>query len=101
MEHLSTFLSLQIYAKSIDNVKKAALEREIKKELSELQQDINRCKTDNRSNDYDFQILEAKGKVEVLCAELAKQKIDPDFKEILEKCAKWKQYMDANCRTPE
>lgn len=36
MEHLSTFLSLQIYAKSIDNVKKAALEREIKKELGEL-----------------------------------------------------------------
>lgn len=53
-EHITTFLSLQIYAKTIDSISKNVNQKQLKKELNELHQDVDRCKQDNHSNDYDF-----------------------------------------------
>jgi hypothetical protein len=60
---LPSFLSLQIYSKKVETVAKTTPEKEIKRELYELEADISACKTGQQSNDYDFEILESKGKV--------------------------------------
>jgi hypothetical protein len=101
VENLPAFLSLQIYAKEVETVAKTTPDRELKKELNELESDITACRTGQLSNDYDFEILESKGKVETLCGQLTRQKIEPELREAIERSPKWKQYLDANCKQAE
>lgn len=97
-DHLPHFLSLQLYANSRQHLAKTVPEKEITKELEQLAADIELCKSEPHSNDYQFEILEGKGKVEQLCAELGKSKIRPEVREQLQRSEKWKNYLNTHCK---
>jgi hypothetical protein len=44
VENLPAFLSLQLYAREVDNVTKTAPDREIKREINELETEIAACR---------------------------------------------------------
>lgn len=93
MEQLPHFLTLQIYAQQRQSIAKNTPQRELRREIGQLTGELEQCRSQQSSSDYEFEVLEHKGKVDYFCQQLAKKKGNEELLETMERNPKWQKYV--------
>ena len=63
--------------------------------------ELEQCRSQQGSSDYEFEVLEHKGKVEYFCQQLAKKKGCKELFEMMESNDKWSVYVQRHCHPPK